>query len=461
MPFISAFDLFKVGIGPSSSHTVGPMRAALLFRRRLLEQGGGAPIGRIRATLYGSLARTGRGHHTDRAIAWGLSGLEPDRFEAERAAQVWNEAHLHGLVPLSPEGPQIPLDLVFDLELAHRAHPNELDLEALDPAGLTILKETWCSVGGGFISRPEDLGTAPQPSADRDVPHPFSSMRALLARTEGTGKPLWVLMRENERVARTDVEIDEGLARIWSVMKACIDRGLSAEGILPGGLSVRRRAAGLFRSLTSGAPRMRGRPAPTPTDWVHLWAMAVNEENAAGAQVVTAPTNGAAGIVPAVFQYYLQFVDEGAEPRPEVLERYFLTAAAIGALFKLNASISGAEVGCQGEVGSAASMAAAGLCALLGGTSAQIEQAAEIAIEHHLGLTCDPVGGLVQVPCIERNGFGAATAIGAARLAMHEDGTHRVSLDEAIDTVRRTGQDMSFKYKETSLGGLAVSVVEC
>lgn len=463
MSFVSVFDLFKVGIGPSSSHTVGPMRAALAFRIRLLEEGLEPRVARIRTSLFGSLAHTGRGHHTDRAVVWGLAGLKPATFDAQVATGVWNGARLRHELPLGPESLlpfQLEQDLIFDTEKPTTVHPNEMRMTAFDEAGLPLLDDTWFSVGGGFIAHESEIGrigTTP-PS---ELPYPFRSVLQLLELSRKADLPIWDLVRANERTVRTDEEIDAHLHEIWSVMSACIDRGLSAEGILPGGLQIRRRAQGLHRRLTSEERRMKGRAHTSSTDWVHVWAMAVNEENAAGGQVVTAPTNGAAGVVPAVFKYYLEFVDDRADAFPRTFEQYFLTATAIGGLFKMNASISGAEVGCQGEVGTAASMAAAGLCALLGGNSAQIEHAAEIAIEHNLGLTCDPVGGLVQVPCIERNGFGAAKAISAARLAMHEDGEHRVTLDHAIETVRLTGLDMSHKYKETSQGGLAVSVVEC
>ena len=452
MSFVSVFELFKLGVGPSSSHTVGPMRAGHIFVDELGERLGS--VARVRATLFGSLAHTGRGHATDRAVICGLSGIDPERYDPEAAAKVWREARA-GSLWLG--GRQIAFDLeqdlVFDGVREVGGHPNELRFEALDAAGSTLADETFFSVGGGFLSRPAALGAPANPSAAIKIPHPFSSGAELLRLCTRLGHPIWEIVRLNERAARTEAEIDAGLERIAEAMLACIDRGLGAEGILPGGLAVRRRAAALARRL-SNAPEHSH-----PFDWVQAWAMAVNEENAAGARVVTAPTNGAAGVVPAVLRYYLTLhptADLG-----ETWRRYFLTATAVGGLFKLNASISGAEVGCQGEVGTAASMAAAGLCALMGGSSAQIENAAEIAIEHHLGLTCDPVGGLVQVPCIERNGFGAHKAIGAARLALLEDGEHRVSLDQAIATLRRTGEDMSSKYKETSLGVLAVSVVEC
>ncbi|MEL6184720.1 MAG: L-serine ammonia-lyase [Myxococcota bacterium] len=458
MSFVSVFDLFKVGIGPSSSHTVGPMRAAVAFRNSL-ERRGLSPD-RVRVTLFGSLAHTGRGHHTDRAVLWGMAGLTPDRFDAAEAARISRRARSEGLVDL-PSGSarfRPDEDLVFDTEREVRIHPNELRLEALLD-GVPLLDETWLSVGGGFIARPTSESIQGGPAVE--VPHAFDSAGSLLAAAERAGLSICELIRANELAFHSADTLQDRLHGIWSVMEDCMRRGVRAEGVLPGGLAVQRRAAALHRRLESEERRMKGKPMPTHMDWVHVWAMAVNEENAAGGQVVTAPTNGAAGIVPAVLQYYLRFIDDDDEPRPEVLAKYFLTASAIGGLFKRNASISGAEVGCQGEVGTAASMAAAGLCALLGGTNPQIEHAAEIAIEHNLGLTCDPVGGLVQVPCIERNGFGASKAISAARLAMHEDGDHRVTLDSAIETMRRTGADMSSKYKETSLGGLAVSVIEC
>lgn len=455
MAFVSFFDLFKVGIGPSSSHTVGPMRAAMAFRARLRET---QPADHIVVTLYGSLAHTGRGHGTDRAVVWGLAGLSTEHFEPEAAARALRWSRQEGVVDI--EGRPVRLrfaeDIVFDTVRPVRTHPNELRLQAFSSAQELILEETWLSVGGGFISRP-DAGVANGGPAV-SVPLGFDSAAELLALGEQHKKPIWALMLDNELALRPRAEIDQQVSRIWEVMQACIQRGLQTRGILPGGLSVRRRAADLYQTFTR---RTDATLAPSPNDYLLVWAMAVNEENAAGGQVVTAPTNGAAGIVPAVLQYYFEHLADGQLDRPEALLRFYLTATAVGGLFKRNASISGAEVGCQGEVGTAASMAAAGLCALLGGSNCQIEHAAEVAIEHSLGLTCDPVGGLVQVPCIERNGFGATQAVTAARLAMHEDGQHRVTLDQAIETMRRTGEDMNARYKETSLGGLAVSVVEC
>lgn len=461
MSFISTFELFKVGVGPSSSHTVGPMRAALAFRRELEPSLGAVHTVQIR--LFGSLAHTGKGHHTDRAVLWGLCGLEPQAFDATRADEVLARVAA-GQLPLSPDHPiafESARDLVFDRARPVGPHPNELRLEALDAMGELLLEQTWFSVGGGFISRPEDLGAQANPSSGARIPFVYSNGEQLLKLARSERRSIAELVRENELSVRRESEVAQGLERIWTVMSACIDRGLATEGVLPGGLSVQRRAAKLHRALSRATVGMKGRPQPNVSDFVMCWAMAVNEENAAGGEVVTAPTNGAAGVVPAVLRYYFEFVDDGSDPLAQTLETFFFTASAIGTLLKLNASISGAEVGCQGEVGSAASMAAAGLCALLGGTPAQVEQAAEIAIEHNLGLTCDPVGGLVQVPCIERNGFGAVKAISAARLAMHEDGDHRVTLDQVIETMLQTGRDMSEKYKETSLGGLAVRFVEC
>jgi L-serine dehydratase len=464
MAFISVFDLFKIGVGPSSSHTVGPMRAAGAFREGLDASGLLTDVGRIEAHLFGSLAHTGRGHHTDRAILWGLSGLEPRDFDPAAAERVLEEAWVHRRLWLHKDAaiafdPNI--DLVFDRDREVGLHPNEIAFRASSPSGQLLSTATFYSVGGGFIATPQDLMHNPMASIEERVPFPFRSADELLAMCRERNLSIEEVVAANERTVRSDVEIDREIDAIWDAMHGCIQRGLQLDGELPGELSVRRRAAALHRKLESGEKIMRGRSAPGPSDWVHCWAMSVNEENAAGGRVVTAPTNGAAGIIPAVLMYFFEFVREPDEDLRAACRKYFLTAGAVGVLFKRNASISGAEVGCQGEVGAASSMAAAGLTALLGGSPAQIEHAAEIAIEHHLGLTCDPIGGLVQVPCIERNGFGATKAISAARLAMMEDGSHRVSLDRAIETMRQTGLDMSSKYKETSLGGLAVSYIEC
>jgi len=465
MAFISVFDLFKIGVGPSSSHTVGPMCAAGAFRRALRDRGMAKATARVCVQLFGSLAHTGRGHHTDRAVIWGLAGLEPRTFDPSDGKRILDRANRRGRLVIDDDGREIDFDperdIVFDRGREVGLHPNELSFKAFSAGGQLLSEATYYSVGGGFIATPSDLASNPIASIDESVPYPFHSAKELLATCEATGLSIPELVFANERAVRTEDEIRRALAEIWDAMRSCIERGSSIDGHLPGGLSVRRRAAALHRKLSSGGTHPKGRPVPNPMDWVHCWAMAVNEENAAGGRVVTAPTNGAAGIVPAVLMYYHELVREPEIDVQSANETFFLTASAIGVLFKRNASISGAEVGCQGEVGAAASMAAGGLTALLGGTNSQIEQAAEIAIEHNLGLTCDPVGGLVQVPCIERNGFGAAKAVGAARLAMYEDGDHRVSLDRAIATVRATGFDMSSKYKETSLGGLAVSYIEC
>ncbi len=460
--FISLFDLFKIGVGPSSSHTVGPLRAAADFRDSLTRADQLAATRRIVVRLVGSLAHTGVGHHTDRAVIWGLSGLEPETFDRAFAERALELAFVEQVVDLGA-GPlpfDMSTDLIFDRDRPVGLHPNELVLEAYDGSGALLHRETYFSVGGGFIATIEDLTANPIASIGATVPHPFSSSRELLRRCREHQLSVADVVRANELTVRTAEELSAGVDRIWSVMDDCIERGLAAEGVLPGGLDVRRRASALGRRLEAGGPPHKGRPTPGITDWVHCWAMAVNEENADGGRVVTAPTNGAAGIIPSVLRYYHRFIRDDDDVRG-ANETFFLTATAVGILFKTNASISGAEVGCQGEVGVASSMAAAGLAAIFGGTSAQVEHAAEIAIEHHLGLTCDPVGGLVQVPCIERNGFGASTAISAARLAMHESGDHRVTLDQAIATMRQTGLDMHTHYKETSLGGLAVSYVEC
>lgn len=465
MSFISVFDLFKIGVGPSSSHTVGPMRAALAFRRTLLDGDLWSSIDRFEVRLFGSLAHTGRGHHTDRAVMWGLAGIAPDPFDPARAERVLESVWTEGRLPDEdhPRGIRFDpnRDLVFDRDREIGLHPNELTFRAFAESGQLLSEATFYSVGGGFIATPQDLMHNPIASIGGRVPYAFGSASELLAMCARDGLTIAELVAANERTVRSDDEIRRGIDSIWEVMRGCIQRGLQASGELPGGLRVRRRAAALAEKLRSGERRIKGRPTENATDWVHCWAMAVNEENAAGGRVVTAPTNGAAGIIPAVLMYFHEFVREPDVDLRAANETYFLTATAIGVLFKRNASISGAEVGCQGEVGAAASMAAGGLTALLGGSNAQIEHASEIAIEHNLGLTCDPIEGLVQVPCIERNGFGASKAIAAARLAMHEDGQHRVSLDRAIETMRQTGFDMSSKYKETSLGGLAVSYIEC
>jgi L-serine dehydratase len=453
---LSVFDLFKIGIGPSSSHTVGPMWAAHRFLARLL-QIDSAATARVRIDLYGSLSATGRGHCTDKAVLLGLLGQTPDAIDPDTVEPLLARIRGSGRLRLGGQR-EVPFDEARDLLFHDESlprHPNGLRFTALSDTGVTLLSDTFYSTGGGFVVRDGDEGTGEAGSVS--VPHPFDSAAELLVRGRAAGLSISDLVRANERVTRTDAEIDAGLDRIWAVMEACIERGCREEGVLPGGLNVRRRAAKLYRNLQAG--RTQSVDPLAILDWVSLFALAVNEENAAGGRVVTAPTNGAAGVIPAVLAYYRRFVP-GATA--EGTRTFLITAAAIGMLYKKNASLSAAEVGCQGEVGVACSMAAAGLAAVLGGSNEQIENAAEIGMEHNLGLTCDPVGGLVQVPCIERNTMGATKAINAARLAvLHGDGTHRISLDHVIETMRRTGLDMQDKYKETARGGLAVNLVEC
>lgn len=456
--FLSVFDMFKVGIGPSSSHTMGPMVAAGMF----LDQLRRAPFGAhgLKASLHGSLAFTGVGHATDRATVLGLAGFSPETYDAAKAEDALIAIHASKTVT-PPDLPPLRFDPVGDLEFDYgpplAGHANGMKLHATDAQGDIILSQTFYSIGGGFVLSEEQLAQGADTDDGPPVPYPFKSAAEMLEMCAATGKTIADLKRANELSRRAGTDLDRGLARLWEVMNDCIDRGLEGEGILPGGLQVKRRAKGIHEKLL--AERGMNLTAPhTINDWMSVYAMAVNEENAAGGQVVTAPTNGAAGVVPATIRYYLDHVPNA---RPSTIPEFLLTAAAIGGLVKFNASISGAEAGCQAEVGSAAAMAAAGLTAVLGGTPMQVENAAEIALEHHLGMTCDPVKGLVQVPCIERNGLGAIKAVSAASLAMRGDGTHLVPLDAAIETMRQTGQDMSEKYKETSLGGLAVNVPNC
>ena len=459
--FLSVFDLFKVGVGPSSSHTMGPMVAGARFLDTLRAQPF-RPHG-LKASLHGSLAFTGKGHATDRATILGLAGFVPATIDAEaaEAALARNRETrtltVEGLGELAFDPER---DLRFDFDNALPGHANGMTLSATDPQGDVIFHLIYYSVGGGFVLTDEELarkGEENRSDAAARVPFPFASAEEMLAMAERSGKSIARMKHDNERVFRSEEELRDGLMRIWQVMRDCMDRGLTTGGILPGGLSVRRRAKAIHEKLL--AERGMNLTAPhVINDWMSVYAMAVNEENAAGGQVVTAPTNGAAGTVPAVIRYWLDHVP-GASERE--LPDFLLTASAIGGLVKHNASISGAEAGCQAEVGSASAMAAAGLCAVLGGTPRQVENAAEIALEHHLGMTCDPVKGLVQVPCIERNGLGAIKAVSAASLALRGDGNHFVPLDAAIETMRQTGRDMSDKYKETSLGGLAVNVPNC
>jgi L-serine dehydratase len=454
---VSVFDLFKLGIGPSSSHTMGPMTAASRFLERLGERVD--RTARVEVTLYASLALTGRGHATDRAVILGLAGFEPRKLDPDEADRVVTEVRANQWLNLGGRR-GIAFDEARDLLWEGRTrlpqHPNALKFAAFDEVGDRIAERTYFSIGGGFVRDEDEMGRNAPADAGPVVPYPFESGVELLEMAAAAGLTIAGVMRANEQVRRSDGEIDAGLDEVQAAMYACIERGMRTDGLLPGGLKVQRRAYQVHQSLMSDADKRIADPLAA-LDWVNLWALAVNEENAAGGKVVTAPTNGAAGLVPAVLRYYDRFHQGTAEGR----RTFLLTAAAIGALYKKNASISGAEVGCQGEVGVACSMAAAGLTAALGATNAQIENAAEIAMEHNLGLTCDPIGGLVQIPCIERNAMGAVKAIDASRLALLGDGQHSVSLDKVIATMKRTGEDMSHIYKETSLGGLAVNLAEC
>ncbi|MER5830642.1 L-serine ammonia-lyase [Streptomyces sp. NPDC002130] len=453
---ISVFDLFSIGIGPSSSHTVGPMRAARMFARRLRNEELLAPTAKVRAELYGSLGATGHGHGTPKAVLLGLEGDSPRTVDVESADERVETIKTGGRLNLLGEH-EIAFSFDDDMVLHRRKalpyHANGMTLWAYDASGAELLTKTYYSVGGGFVVDEEAVGADRIKLDDTVLKYPFRTGDELLRLTEETGLSISALMLENERAWRSEEEIREGLLEIWQVMRDCVARGLSQEGILPGGLKVRRRAANTARKL-----RSEGEPLALAMEWITLYAMAVNEENAAGGRVVTAPTNGAAGIIPAVLHYYMNFVPGADE---EGVVRFLLAAGAIGMLFKENASISGAEVGCQGEVGSACSMAAGALAEVLGGSPEQVENAAEIGMEHNLGLTCDPVGGLVQIPCIERNGMAAVKAVTAARMAMRGDGSHKVSLDKVIKTMKDTGADMSVKYKETARGGLAVNIIEC
>ena len=456
--FLSVFDMFKVGIGPSSSHTMGPMVAAGMFldmlRASPFEAAG------LKARLHGSLAFTGVGHATDRATLLGLAGFSPETYDATKAEAALEAMTRNktvdtdglGTLKLDPAS-----DIIFDFGPSLEGHANGMVLMATDAQDDVILQQTYYSIGGGFVVTAEELASGVSIGDMAPYPHEFNTANELLGLCAAQGKSIAQIKRENELSRRSAAELDRGLTKIWDVMNDCINRGLERGGILPGGLNVKRRAKPIHEALM--AERGLNMPAPhTINDWMSVYAMAVNEENAAGGQVVTAPTNGAAGVVPATLRYWLDHVP-GATPKR--IPEFLLTAAAIGGLIKFNASISGAECGCQAEVGSASAMAAAGLCAVLGGSPAQVENAAEIALEHHLGMTCDPVKGLVQVPCIERNGLGCIKAVSAASLSMRGDGTHLVSLDACVETMRQTGLDMHEKYKETSLGGLAVNVPNC
>lgn len=467
--FLSVFDIFKIGIGPSSSHTIGPMVAAARFlddlRGGAEKIPGAGQLHRLGARLHGSLAFTGKGHATDRAVILGLCGLRPETMDPDQAETLEAEVQATGLV--HPEGlgalrfdPRA--DLVFDYGPPLAGHANGLVFKAYDNAGNLYHQQTYYSVGGGFVQTAAELDGTANSLSDRKkqsdasrIPYPFATAGDILEMARASGMSIAGMKRANEGLG--EAELDRKLDTIWDAMNSCIERGLSQDGILPGGLKVRRRAKGIHEQLLAERGRNINQPHQT-NDWMSVYAMAVNEENAAGGRVVTSPTNGAAGVVPAVGRYYL---DHCIGATRGGIRDYLLVAAAIGGLIKHNASISGAEVGCQGEVGSAASMAAAGLCAVLGGTTAQIENAAEIALEHHLGMTCDPAAGLVQVPCIERNALGAIKAVSAASLALRGDGAHFMPLDNCIRVMLQTGRDMSVKYKETSQGGIAVNLPEC
>ncbi len=469
--FLSVFDLFKIGIGPSSSHTVGPMVAAGMFLEEILHSDWPRPadttVTRLSASIHGSLAFTGKGHATDRAIMLGLAGEKPDQIDPRDIERIASQVIAtkfvkpvgHPRYKFDPE-----TDLIFDYETKFEGHTNGMSFSAFDQMDRLVLKRIYYSIGGGFVVGEDELldSSTKTNLKTQQTPFPFHNAREMLVMAKTSGLTIADMKRQNEVCYSTPDKLRDQLHLTWRAMKTSVDRGLESGGILPGGLGVKRRACALRDQLNADWKSNRRNPL-LANDWLQLFAMAVNEENAAGGRVVTAPTNGAAGVIPAVLCFYLKFHDDGfaAGSDERIIEDFLLTAAAIGGLIKHNASISGAEVGCQGEVGSAAAMAAAGLAAVMGGTPEQIENAAEIALEHHLGMTCDPVGGLVQVPCIERNGFGAIKAVSAASLALKGDGTHFVPLDQCIETMRQTGHDMNEKYKETSLGGLAVNIVEC
>lgn len=455
--FLSVFELFKPGIGPSSSHTMGPMVAAARFLDHLRALPFG--VAGVRARLHGALAFTGKGHATDRAVILGLAGFTPDVYDATAAEAALAAIHADHIV--RPKCLTLAFDpardLVFDYGPCLPGHANGMVLMGLDAQGDVIAEVTYYSIGGGFVLTAQELTEGGTRARGPAVPWPFETAAEMLDMARRSGLTIAAMKLENELTLRDANSIHAGLVRIWAVMDACIERGLATDGILPGGLKVRRRARAIAESLRAGAGRNLAPPHEI-NDWISAYAMAVNEENAAGGSVVTAPTNGAAGVIPAVIRYWLGHVPGASITR---LPDFLLTAAAIGGLIKHNASISGAECGCQAEVGAAAAMAAAGFAAVMGGTPEQIENAAEIALEHHLGMTCDPVAGLVQVPCIERNGLGAIKAISAASLALRGDGSHFMPLDNCIEAMRQTGADMSAKYKETALGGLAVNVPNC
>jgi L-serine dehydratase len=460
--FLSVFDMFKIGIGPSSSHTMGPMLAAGRFVDRIKADGLIASVARVAVTLHGSLAFTGKGHGTDSAIILGLLGETPEGVDPDNVPVLLKDVadtqslNLGGVTRIGFDAAR---DLLFDYGPPLPGHANGMVLRAFGGDGRPLLERKYYSIGGGFVLSGEELAAAGDETPFAEVPYGFRTAAEMLEMGQASRLTVAEMKLANEISLRSETELRDGLDAIWQAMSACMARGLREEGTLPGGLGVKRRARQIFKSLEAEkASGANMRFEHTVMDWISLYALACNEENAAGGRIVTAPTNGAAGIVPAVIRYYLDFCPGAAR---DGIHTFLLTAAAIGGLIKHNASISGAEVGCQGEVGSASAMAAAGLAAVLGGSNAQIENAAEIALEHHLGMTCDPVGGLVQVPCIERNAMGAVKAVNAASLALRGDGTHFVPLDAAVETMRQTGLDMLSKYKETSQGGLAVNLTAC
>lgn len=461
---ISVFDLFKIGIGPSSSHTVGPMKAARMFALRLHEKELLAQTSRVQSVLYGSLGATGKGHGSDTAVLLGLEGHQPDQIDPDTIPA--HLTHIRTADEINLLGERlIPFREKQDLKFVRRTlpyHPNGLTFTAFDGTGKELLTRTYYSIGGGFVVDESATGANRIQEDDTAVSYPFETGQDLLDLCHKHGLRISDLMLANELAWRSEAEVRAGLWRIWEVMQACVRRGCQIEGILPGGMKVKRRAPAVYERLRS-SPEAALRDPLNILDWVNLYALAVNEENAAGGRVVTAPTNGAAGIIPAVLHYWVRFglVTEDTAVEQEAVTRFLLTAGAIGMLYKKNASISGADVGCQGEVGVACSMAAGALAEVRGGTPEQVENAAEIGMEHNLGLTCDPIGGLVQIPCIERNAMASIKAINAARLALRGDGQHFVSLDKVIKTMWETGKDMKSKYKETSRGGLAVNVIEC
>ena len=458
---ISVFDLFSIGIGPSSSHTVGPMRATRLFAERIEQQGLLDKTARIKVELFGSLGATGKGHGSEKAVLLGLEGEKPESVDPQRTEQRVDAIISNKQINLFGKR-KISFDLKKDLIMHKRKslpyHSNGMMCYAYDDKEKELCVKTYYSVGGGFVVDDKAAGADRIKEDDTKVAYPFTSCVELLAHCKEHNLRICQLMLENEKSWRSEKEIRQGILAIWKVMQECVKNGMSNEGILPGGLKVRRRAKSLYEDLKNKSQVDMISPGLTDMDWVNVYAIAVNEENASGGRVVTAPTNGAAGIIPAVMHYHYHYCQGACD---DSIINFLLTAAAVGILYKENASISGAEVGCQGEVGSACSMAAGGLTEAMGGTIYQVENAAEIAMEHNLGLTCDPIGGLVQVPCIERNAMGAIKAINATRMALRGDGEHFVSLDKVIKTMRETGEDMKDKYKETARGGLAVNVIEC